>query len=447
MGSIPIFSGSSRFANDFSQTIERSVAIASLPLSQLANERTKLSAETSALGAIGGQITSLRSAVKAVNDAKSALAVSVSNGAVIGASAAANALSGTYNIEVVSVGSRTNTTSSDTLPKVTNSASSSISTSTSFTLSVDSVAYTIDPAANTLDALAAAINAQTGAGVQAVIVNLGSGSSPDYRLSIQSTKLGDVPVQLTETDGTQQALLTEVSKGTLASYRINGQPAGDPLTSNSATGVIIAPGLTIDLLTVGQANVLVKKDVNKLTGALSSLAAAYNGAMSEVDKHRGQAGGVLAGQSIISGAAQSLRDLVSYQGFGAVKTATAFGLNFSDKGVLSFDAAQFNKAAHADALDFLGDTSGDGLLGKAEQILDSFDDLSTGILPVATKSVSDQIASTDNLITANQHRIDLLRTRLAEQMSAADAMIGALEQQISYMNGLFESMKANAKSF
>jgi flagellar hook-associated protein 2 len=447
MGSIPIFSGSSRFANDFSQTIERSVAIASLPLTQLGNQRTKLSAETSALGSISGQIASFRSAVKAVNDAKSALAVSVSNGSVAGASAASNALPGTYTIDVVSVGSRTNTASSDTLPKVVNPGSSSISTAASFTLSEDGASYTIEPSANTLDALAAAINGQTGAGVQAVIVNLGSAASPDYRLSLQSTKLGDAPVQLTEIDDTPQDLLTEISKGTLASYRVNGQPAGAPLTSASATAVPVAPGLTIDLLSAGQANVVVKKDINKLTGALSSLVAAYNLTMSEVDKHRGEAGGALAGQSIISGLARSLRDIVSYQGSGAVTDSTALGLSFSDKGVLSFDTAQFNKAEAAGALNFLGDINGGGLLGNAEQILDGIDDASTGIIPVASQSVRDQIASTDSLISDNQYRVDLLRRRLADQMAAADAMIGALEQQISYMNGLFESMKANAKSF
>jgi len=74
------------------------------------------------------------------------------------------------------------------------------------------------------------------------------------------------------------------------------------------------------------------------------------------------------------------------------------------------------------------------------------DDISNGILPVASKSITDQIASTDKLMTANQQRIDLLQTRLASQMAEADALIGQMEQQVSYMNGLFEAMKANAQS-
>ena len=447
MATGPIFSGSSRYANDFASIIERSLAIASLPLTQLGNERTKLSAESAALMAINGQITSLRSAVDAVNDAKSSLALSISNGAILSASTSSSALAGTYKVEVVSVGSHTNTTSKDTLPKVTIPSSASISTASSFTLSVDGTSRTITPASNTLESLAAAINADTSAGVQAVILNLGSSASPDYRLSLQSTKLGPVPIQLTEIDADPEDLLTEISAGTLAEYRINGQPAATPLTTDSATGVTIAPGLTIDLLKAGEADVVVKKDVNKLTGAISSLAAAYNNVMTEVDKHRGGNGGALAGQSIITGLTQSLREIFAYRDSGVVKNAASLGLTFSDKGVLSFSSSEFNEQALADAVEFLGDTDGSGLLGRAEEILDSFDDASTGLLPVASKSVTDQIASTDKLITANQERIALLQTRLATQMAAADALIGQMEQQLNYMNGLFDAMKTNAESF
>jgi flagellar capping protein FliD len=256
-----------------------------------------------------------------------------------------------------------------------------------------------------------------------------------------------VPIQLTEIDADPEDLLTEISAGTLAEYRINGQPAATPLTTDSATGVTIAPGLTIDLLKAGEADVVVKKDINKLTGALSSLAAAYNNVMTEVDKHRGGNGGALAGQSIITGLTQSLRELFAYRDSGIVKNAASLGLTFSDKGVLSFNSTEFNEQALTDALEFIGDTDGSGLLGVAEEILDGFDDASTGLLPVASKSITDQIASTDKLITANQERIDLLQTRLANQMAAADALIGQMEQQLNYMNGLFDAMKTNAESF
>src|SRR5688572_13570131 len=153
MATSPIFSGSSRYASDFASIIERSLAIASLPLTQLGNERAGLTAESAALTEISGQITSLRSAVWAVNDAKSSLAPSISNGAIVNASTSESALPGTYKIEVVSVGSHTNTASKDTLPKVTIPSSASISTASSFTLTVDGTSHTITPASNTLESL------------------------------------------------------------------------------------------------------------------------------------------------------------------------------------------------------------------------------------------------------------------------------------------------------
>lgn len=446
MSSAAIFSGSSRFASDFGSIMERSVAIASLPLTQFTTEKANLGNQASALTSLTGKLSSLRAAFAALDDAKSALAVSVSSGSILSASAASNALPGNYTVDVISVGSRTNTASSGTLPVVTNPAAQSISTAATFTLAVDSTSYTIAPAAGTLDALAAAINSHATAGLQAVVVNLGSSSSPNYRLSVQSTKLGPVAIQLTEIGGGGQSLLTQISSGSLATYQINGQPSGSSLSSDVAAGVEIAPGLTIDLLQAGEADVVVKHDVSKVTGALSSLVNAYNSLVSEIDKHRGEDGGALSGESVISSLSRSLTGLFAYESATVVRNSTALGLTYDDKGVLSFDLTQFNSCDYDEVLSFLGDSDGAGLLAGAEQILSQLDDSSSGVVPLASQSLTDRIASTDKLIAANEDRIELLRQRLAAQMAAADALIGSLEQQVTYMNNLFEAMRINAQS-
>ena len=56
-----LFNGTSRFSNDFTQVINRSVAIASLPLTQMQQQRTKSSDESTALKMIEAKILALAS--------------------------------------------------------------------------------------------------------------------------------------------------------------------------------------------------------------------------------------------------------------------------------------------------------------------------------------------------------------------------------------------------
>ena len=106
-----------------------------------------------------------------------------------------------------------------------------------------------------MNALAQAINTSN-AGVSATILNLGSPTAPDYRLSLQSTSLGPTTIQLN--DGTQD-LLTTLTTGTPAKYQVDGQPS-TPISSNSST-VTIAPGRKRRLcFGVGQTTVTVAAD-------------------------------------------------------------------------------------------------------------------------------------------------------------------------------------------
>jgi flagellar capping protein FliD len=446
MASSTIFSGSSRYANDFSQVIERSVALASLPVTLLGNQRSKLSDQSSALNDLAGLMSSLRSALNNTGAATAAMKVSSSDGASVGASAGESALPGTYNIQVVSTGSRSVASSKDTLPPVTDYLQQNISTAGSFKLTVGAASYTVAPAQNTLASLAEAINADPSHGVQAAIVNLGSAAAPNYKLSLQSTRLGPVALQLEELDETPETLLTEISQGSLATYRINGEPSNSVLTSDTATQIPISPDLRVDLLKTGSSDIVVSRDKNKLTSALTNLATMYNQVMSEVDRNRGESNAPLNAHGVLSMVASSLRRLTGHTSTGSVKTIQQLGFSFSDSGVLSFDASKFESLPAEGVAEFLGSKETGGLLSDADQILGMLDSDTTGVIPSTLKSVRDQIADTDRQVLANQERIELLKQRLANQMAEADALIGMLEQQVSYMNGLFEAMRVNAQS-
>ncbi len=252
--------------------------------------------------------------------------------------------------------------------------------------------------------------------MNATLVNLGSPSAPDYRLSIQSTALGNVAIQLN--DGTHD-LLTTSTTGSLAQYQVNGQPS-TPISSDSST-VTLAPGLTTDLLGAGTPRSQWRR-VRRARPAQSPLfVSAYNAGGHELDNNHGTANGALTGQSIVFALEQALRSLTGYSGgSGSAQNLTDLGLTFNQTGQLSFDQAQFASVASSnpgDVAAFLGSASaGTGFLGSATNILTGLDDPTDGLFQSAASTVQQQINSDNQQITATQNQV----TAVQNQMTRAN---------------------------
>jgi flagellar hook-associated protein 2 len=440
-----IFSGNSRFASDFQQVIERSVSIASLPLSQLNNQKNALQNQKADLQSIDSKVSALQTAIGDFGESSSStLQATSSDPTTANVHVVGKPLAGSYSIEVVNPGSKAATLSSDGNTTVGDPDTQSITSASNLTLSVGGVTYAVAPTDGSLAALAYAVNT-SGAGVFATIVNIGSPTAPDYRLAIQSSTLGSKAIQLT--DGTS-LFLDQIAGGSPATYRVNGVPS-TPIESNSRT-VTVAPGLTVDLLKAGTTELTVSHSSDALTTSMKAIVAAYNSVVGEMDKHRGEAKGSLSGQSLLSTLSQSLRQFTSYEGSvaGGINSLTDLGLRFDQTGRLSLDEATFTSVVADNVtqlFDFLGD-SNTGFLANAQFIMDSLEGDTDGFLKSALKSIDRQISTQDDKISDNQRRVDLLRDGLNQKMASADAAIAALEQQVNYMNSLFESMKANSSN-
>jgi len=433
-----IFTGSSRYSTDLQQVLNRAVAIASLPLTQLNNQLSTLQSRSAALDSINGQFASLLTALQGVSTAAISSTAQVSDTSVIAATSDSTALPGSYTIHVVSAGAPTTAVSKAALLAVQDPSTQSITAASSLTLTVAGTPFTITPSGNTLNALADAINS-SGANVSATIINLGSPAAPDYKLSLQSTKLGNIALQLN--DGAQN-LLTTLSTGSQAQYQVNGQPA-TPISSDSST-VTIAPGLNIDLLDSGDATVAVSRNGSAQSNALASFVAAYNSAVDQLNVNRGQGGGALTGDPLIFELSQSLRDLAGFTGgSGSAQNLTDLGLTFDKTGKLSFDAAVFQTVSSAHGSDvraFLGSPSTGGFLKAATDILNGLEDSQNGDIATSRNSAQTAIDNQNRKIADEQARIDILQKNLIARMSAADALIASLEQQVTYFNTLFASM-------
>lgn len=441
------FNGTSQYAADLQKAITNAVTVASIPVTQLQANVATLQTQASEINTLQTQFAALQTAIQTLaTGGASSLAATVADTKIasvaIDTSAAATA--GTYTLNVISAGSPTTTLSNNGLPTVSDPSTTSISTSASYTLTVGGSTFTITPTSNTLNALAQSINS-AGAGVSATLVNIGSPSAPDYRLSLQSTTLGNTSIQLN--DGSQDLLQT-LTTGAPAQYQVDGQPS-TPISSSSAS-VTIAPGVTVTLLQAGQTTVTVAPDSTSAANTLSSFVSAYNTASSELGLNHGTAGGPLTGQSLIYQLEQSLRSLVNYSsGSGTVQNLASLGLTLNQQGVLSFDQTKFQSAEASDpsgVTAFLGSATSGGFLTTATNVLNGLEDSSAGIFVGASNAIQKQITSDNNTITDDQTRITNMQNQMTQQMAQADAAIASLESQVTYFTTLFADEQNNLRN-
>jgi flagellar hook-associated protein 2 len=432
------FTGVSTYASDLQQVITRAVAIASMPLQLMQDQLQNLDNQQSALSGLDSTFSSLQSAIAGIGTALGPSSYSAtSSSSAISASVSSEALEGSYAVDVTSLGSYSTSVSDPSLPAVADPSSSSISTASTYTLTVNGKTTTITPAGNSLMDLAQAINTAS-AGVQASVVNTGS----SYSLVVRSTNLAGDSIQLN--DGSQD-LLDTLTTGTPATYDISGLgSATQPIDSNSRT-VTLAPGVTIDLLqqtAAGQpATVTVSRDTSGVGTAISSFVDAYNAAVNALNQQVGQSGGALSGESTISDLRNSLRQITQYSGTsGGVTLLSQMGLSLDDSGELTFDSSQFSSVSASNLDQFLGSATGGGFLQTATNAMTAVEDPTTGFIPTATTDVNGQITQENNLITAEQQKISTLQSTLTQQMATADATIASLEQQKDYITNLFTAM-------
>jgi flagellar hook-associated protein 2 len=435
MSSSPInFSGSSTYASSFQQVIQRAVGIASLPMQILQGDVTELTGRQKATSALGSSFQLLQTALTAIGSASSGSPAARVSDSGITATTSTGALPGTYSIQVDDIGSSTVSLSKDGLTPVTDPSAGNISAASTFTLTVNGVEHTITPESTSLSSLVTAINAG-GDGVQATIINVGTNTSPDYRLSLTSENLGADTIQLN--DGTND-LLDTLSTGSDALYKVNGSSTQLHSTSRDIT---LSPGLTVHLeaQTESPAAITVSTSFSGLENAISNFVSTFNSAVTGVQKNEGTNGGALSGDSLVYTLVNALNGLAqTASGSGSITSLADFGVTLQQNGQLEFDSSVFAAANKTDIQQFLGSTATDGsFLKLANDALDSVTDVDNGLIASAYNALQTQIASKNKLIQNDQLRIDQLQKNLQAQLAKADAAIATLEGQKSYFEQLF----------
>ncbi len=441
-----LFNGSSTYAAQLQQTITHAVAVASLPLAALQTSQTQLVNQQTELQTVTSSFAAMQTAVNALGSSTGvgAFGASIANPTIASAAISSGIMAGSYSLDVSSIGSQTNAISKNGPTIVTDPSATNIDSSTSYTLSLNGSSYSISDPSGTLNGLAQAINSSS-ASVQASIVNVGSSSSPDYRLSIQSLNYAPDSIQLN--DGTTD-LLNTLSTGSNVTCQVNGQPS-TPISSNSRS-VIVSPGLSVQLLQVGNTQVTVAQSASHLASALSAFASAYNSINTELAKNRGQNGGALSGDSIIYQLQNQIQSLAQYSNAtGSIHSLADLGLSFDPSGTLSFDSSVFTKTASSspnDLLNFIGTPSDNGFLSAATNALKSITDPTSGTLSAAAKNFTSQLSAIATRISDDQTSIADLQQKLTQQMANVDSTISSLQSQLNEITSLFTQMQTNQRA-
>jgi flagellar hook-associated protein 2 len=293
-----------------------------------------------------------------------------------------------------------------------------------------------------LQGLANSINGNPSYGVTASIVNDGSSSSPDYRLALQATALGNVSVQLN--DGSQN-LLTTLSPGTPATYKVDSLP--NLITSNSDS-VTLGPGVTATLLGTNLGSpttITVSQNSSSVQNALQSFVSVYNSVVSRLNNSYGTNANALQGDAILSTAKNALRSIVTYAGNNG-SALSSLGVDLSNTGQLSFNASEFaagTSQGMSAALQFLGDST-QGFIKAATAALSNLEDPLSGSVKLEEKQFTSSLSDLSTKINTEVNRINNFQQNLLQQLSAADANIFSLENQTTYYTDYFNFNSNNS---
>jgi flagellar hook-associated protein 2 len=436
----PTFTGVSNFASSLQQVLTRAVGIASLPLDSDQAALSSLNTTQSDLQGLDTVFTTLQQSASSLQTtlASNLLSSSISD-STVSATVGAGAAAGTYTIAVGSLGAYSTALSIAGSTPVTDPSTQGISSSTTFTLTVGAATTTITPTSSDLQDLAGAIDSQSKGKVQATLVNVGSTSSPDYRLSLQAASLGTGAIALKDSSGND--LISTSTPGKLATYHVDGSAT---VISSTSRTVTLSPGLTVNLLAQSGAGdsttITVADNPSGLASAFSAFAGSYNAAVDALAQYHGQGGGALEGDSIVQTLTNALNQLGNYNN-GSPATALAnFGITLNETGQLSVDTTTFTNAASANfqgLLSTLGSATGGGFLGTAANLLTGIEDPTAGTLKTEETSVASQVKAAQATIANEQATVNLLQTNLTQQISSADTAIAEIESQVSYVTGLF----------
>ena len=431
-------------------------------IAPLENKVSNLSDQNSALDKLSSKLSALNDAASAFSTLSGGAVAHIatsSDETVLTASAGKSAYNSSLSVNVIQVASNTTSSFNDTFGStadVINSGASSgtvdftIGTGTNaenFSISVDNT--------TTVDEFVSQFNASSENAV-ATTVNVGTASSPQYKIVISSTHEGTEKGQVATVDSGAFFSGQTLEQATDAQFTISGISGVITRSSNSVSDVV--PGLTLNLSKVGSATVSIQSDSEATAADFQKFVDTYNDLVSYIKEQDavtinysgGQPNavfGALSSSSLDESALSTIKSAFSSSsiGSGSIHSLADLGITTQKDGTLAFNEDTFAAALSADAGEVkniaakLGDS-----LSKTGGVIDQFTQFN-GLIDSSVQSNKEEIDRTEQNITKLQSSLDKQQENLINQYSKLEAQISSLQSQQFALSAILESLSQPIK--
>ncbi len=430
---------------DTNSIIDQLVALERRPIELLSQQVSTTQATRSSLDVLQGKFLALKNAVDGFKTTGGVLVRKAASSAtsVLDAAAGSGAERGSATITVTqlargSVAGATvgRTTASDTVAAGDGTFRFQVGSGDVQTVQVS--------ATTTLQELANEINA-TNSGVRATAINVGTSSSPDYRLQLQTTTTGSASTLTIVQDDTQLAIQT-AQTGQDAQFTVSGFSTSFTRESNSFADVL--PGVTITLKSLGTSTLTVDDDVDAITDKVKGIVAAYNDIQTyvagESTIEAGQdeeelATGALANNSTVRQLVGRLQELFSAPAAGATTqyvNLSSLGLATQKDGTILFNEGTFKAALADDATAVAELFAGNGTATGVANDLSSLIAQATGpngAFANQTSALDQQIRTLQDSIEQGERNVDATALSLRQQFANLEQLVSSLQNQGNYL--------------
>lgn len=433
-------------------------------LAPITLQKKQQEAKISAYGQLQTSLDAFQDAVAKINDPKLYQSLSANvRGESITATTTANALPGSYRVEISQLATSGTLASARV---VTNDQPLDLQGATALKLNFGgsgtdgSVTIDIAPDSSLSD-IRDAINANKESGVNATIINDGGG----YRLALSSKATGvEASIHsfsFVDADGELatgpfgEALEAGAKQiGQDASLTVNGITISS--AKNQIEGAIQGVTLNLAELSIAEgetafSTVNVERDTLKQREAINGFVKAFNdlkgtvGKLTAFDSESGSAAELL-GDSAVRTIESRLRSVLTggVEG-GELSTLSQLGITLQRDGTLEVDDGKLNDlvANNPQALSnfFAGDTKEGGLAGKLETSIEQMLG-SNGVIKGAISGAENQVKSLDTRYERMEKSIEGTISRYRSQFSQLDIMIAQMNSTSSYLTQQFDALDA-----
>ncbi|WP_163559765.1 flagellar filament capping protein FliD [Halomonas sp. NO4] len=428
-------------------------------LEPLTAQKSQEKAKISAYGRLQSGLNKFQDAVTKLNETSLYQKLSASvQGEGMTATASAEASPGQYEIAVTHT-ARAGSLASTRVDNLTDSltgANASLdltfgdgSAPDSTTNGTKSIAL---PENATLEDIRDTINADAEAGVDASIINDGTGN----RLVLTSRQSGadagitNMAFTNLATGVTLDEDLATHQAGRNALLDINGIE----ITSSTNTIEGAIQGVTLELAPDATGETLslnVARDSGSLKEAVGKLVSSYNelqstiGRMTAYGGEDGKSGELIGDRTVRNIESNLARDLTNSVAGSELTIMSQLGISLNEKGRLELDDAKLDELATSNpqklADFFAGADEASGMAGRLDATLGRFlgDD---GMISSAVESAETRVESIDRRTARMEQSIERTIERYRVQFGQLDSMIANMNQTSSYLMQQFESLDA-----